>query len=152
MYNAEVLSKFPVVQHFPFGSLFSFSPDPNAKKIQATVHTASQPKSSSSSSSSSSATTPATARPQAGLRDPLADPMMTTRAPMSQTGGAVGVAAPWARWPTKAPWASQTPAPPPSAGQMMAGGGTAAPWAKKKDGDTAGSGQASTRAPWADRR
>ncbi len=26
MFNAEVLSKFPVVQHFPFGSLFSWTP------------------------------------------------------------------------------------------------------------------------------
>ncbi|USP79507.1 Serine/threonine-protein phosphatase 2A activator 1 [Curvularia clavata] len=152
MYNAEVLSKFPVVQHFPFGSLFSFSPDPNAKKIQATVHTASQPK---SSSSSSSATTPATARPQPALRDPLADPVMSAR-----PGGAVGTAAPWARGaagpgvpsgpnqPTQAPWASRTPAPPPAAGQMMVGGGTAAPWARKKDDDA----QQSTRAPWLDRR
>lgn len=31
MYNAEVLSKFPVVQHFPFGSLFSWENDPNAQ-------------------------------------------------------------------------------------------------------------------------
>lgn len=31
MYNAEVLSKFPVVQHFPLGSLFSFEQDPDAK-------------------------------------------------------------------------------------------------------------------------
>jgi serine/threonine-protein phosphatase 2A activator len=30
MYNAEVLSKFPVVQHFPFGSLFKWEKDPNA--------------------------------------------------------------------------------------------------------------------------
>lgn len=29
MYNAEVLSKFPVIQHFPFGSIFSWDPDPN---------------------------------------------------------------------------------------------------------------------------
>lgn len=30
MYNAEVLSKFPVIQHFPFGSLFSWEQDPSA--------------------------------------------------------------------------------------------------------------------------
>ncbi|XP_014554910.1 hypothetical protein COCVIDRAFT_103738 [Bipolaris victoriae FI3] len=154
MYNAEVLSKFPVVQHFPFGSLFSFSPDPNARKIQATVHTASQPKASAS----------ATPRPQPPLRDPLAD---TTAMPSTaRPGGAVGTAAPWARapaaagpgvpsgvnQPTKAPWASRTPAPPPTT-MPEAGVGTAAPWARKKeDGGSAGEGQQGTRAPWADRR
>ncbi|KAL2266065.1 hypothetical protein VTJ83DRAFT_5417 [Remersonia thermophila] len=33
MFNAEVLSKFPVVQHFPFGSLFSWDPDPEAQPL-----------------------------------------------------------------------------------------------------------------------
>lgn len=39
MYNAEVLSKFPVVQHFPFGSLFSWEQDPNQQ--QPATHSAS---------------------------------------------------------------------------------------------------------------
>ena len=43
MYNVEVLSKFPVVQHFPFGSLFRWDPDPNARSQPQSIHTSSQP-------------------------------------------------------------------------------------------------------------
>ena len=43
MYNAEVLSKFPVVQHFPFGSLFRWDPDPEAVRPARSAHVSSQP-------------------------------------------------------------------------------------------------------------
>jgi serine/threonine-protein phosphatase 2A activator len=149
MYNAEVLSKFPVVQHFPFGSLFVWERDPAAKQIQTSVHTASQPNS-----------TAPTSRPEPPLRDPMGE------AGTSAVGGGMppmsGTAAPWAssrvpsrpsvpvpagpNQPTRAPWASSTPLPP--------GGTTTAPWAKP-GGTTAQSTRnagPSTRAPWADRK
>ncbi|KAH7397305.1 serine/threonine-protein phosphatase 2A activator 1 [Pyrenochaeta sp. MPI-SDFR-AT-0127] len=88
MYNAEVLSKFPVVQHFPFGSLFAWELDPNAKVVEASVHTSNQPKASFKSS-----TTPA-ARLQPILRDPIAEvSSMRMRGP----SGTPTTAAPWTR-------------------------------------------------------
>ncbi|KAF2635649.1 phosphotyrosyl phosphatase activator [Massarina eburnea CBS 473.64] len=146
MYNAEVLSKFPVVQHFPFGSLFVWERDPGAKQIQASVHTSSQPKSDAP-----------TARPQPQLRDPMAEPGMSAVGSGMPMGG---TAAPWAssrvpsrqpvpmptgpNQPTRAPWNPSTPLPPP-------GSTTAAPWART--GGTAAPSSTqnafpSTRAPW----
>ena len=85
MYNAEVLSKFPVVQHFRFGTLFSWERDPNAVAPPVSAHSSSQP------SSTDMATTnqfPMRAPPptQAGVAAPWA-----TKAPDSSAG-------------TKAPW------------------------------------------------
>lgn len=135
MYHAEVLSKFPVVQHFPFGSLFVWEADPNASTIQASVHTSSQPKAATPLS------TAPTVRPQPALRDPLNHPTTTRNA-----AGAPVTTAPWvtkntttAPWkttaavppapsgsnqPTRAPWATSTPAPP--SGDVV----TTAPWAR----------------------
>lgn len=45
MYHAEVLSKFPVVQHFHFGGLFKWESDTNLPNAEATIHTANQPRS-----------------------------------------------------------------------------------------------------------
>jgi serine/threonine-protein phosphatase 2A activator len=74
MYNAEVLSKFPVVQHFPFGSLFKWEKDPEAKAPPPTTHAASQP-----------------------LRHPMASHGPSTARPPPPVGFADGVTrAPWA--------------------------------------------------------
>lgn len=104
MYNAEVLSKFPVVQHFPFGSLFSWEQDPNATPATHSVHTANHPISQATTSNAP-----------------------TTRQPPQEGAKALWAQAPGASMaPTAAPWASQ-----PSGGSMAP---TAAPWAKPSSG------------------
>ncbi|CAO2647697.1 Nn.00g086190.m01.CDS01 [Neocucurbitaria sp. VM-36] len=155
MYNVEVLSKYPVVQHFPFGSLFVWEKDPNAKVIQASVHTSSQPKSTTPLSTAPTARPqPSITKSQPPLRDPLADTSPTnarghggnpaTSAPWTTTRGAPQV--PGGANPlTRAPWASATSAPAIPSGPNQptrapwtsrtplpptAGGGTTAPWAK----------------------
>lgn len=143
MYNAEVLSKFPVVQHFPFGSLFSWEQDPDAVPVSQSVHTANHPISQANAPNAPSARQ----TPQEGTKAPWAQASgAPTAAPWAKqpAGGSMApTAAPWARssagvpqtamLPTKAPWASanapgsaelpiRTSAPPFES--------TKAPWAK----------------------
>ncbi|KAJ9203978.1 hypothetical protein DTO166G4_7031 [Paecilomyces variotii] len=142
MYNAEVLSKFPVVQHFPFGSLLSWEKDPNAPPPPSTVHATSGPQ----------------ARPAEGTlaQAPGTSTDYGARAPWaSQSTGPIGAtAAPWAasRGPASVPAAGTGPILPDTS-RMPPGpmAPTRAPWAR--DQPPANSrddpGAMPTRAPWA---
>lgn len=90
MYNAEVLSKFPVVQHFPFGSLFSFDRDPDATVPAPSVHTASQP--TAGPAGAATGMPPPTARPGvAGMVAPWAHGVIPRPGvPYSQRGRGTG--------------------------------------------------------------
>ena len=93
MYNAEVLSKFPVVQHFPFGSLFSWEHDPSALPAESSVHTASQPNSVQPG------------QPQEGTKAPWANTASgATAAPWAATSRPATSAMPH----TTAPWVTNT--------------------------------------------
>jgi serine/threonine-protein phosphatase 2A activator len=111
MYNAEVLSKFPVIQHFPFGSLFRWEKDPDANPTFFTSHTTSLP----------------LREPQAlSGADSRARPGRDTASPGVSTAAGAGTPASWAASPmnppsgivdgvTRAPWPSATkPLPPPN--------------------------------------
>ncbi|KAL8810158.1 MAG: hypothetical protein Q9200_002811 [Gallowayella weberi] len=87
MYVAEVLSKFPVVQHFYFGSLFSWEKDMDAVQAPMTVHTANQPvqpKPAASAPNGAASHQPRTKLP----------PVIN---PMSNSSSFIGTAAPWAK-------------------------------------------------------
>ncbi|CAD6567820.1 MAG: Serine/threonine-protein phosphatase 2A activator 1 [Alectoria sarmentosa] len=145
MYNAEVLSKFPVVQHFPFGSLFSFDQDPNAKPPPTSIHAANQPVRDGFGSSTAEKIAAPRASPQSGTPAPWASP--ATSVPGVVEAG------------TAAPWASRGPSMPgPSVG-------TAAPWARgrtaminpgdgaaallARNGTPSSAAELGTAAPWA---
>lgn len=151
MYDAEVLGKFPVVQHFPFGKFFKWERDPEAQSegTRPSVHAQQQPPSANSGTHSPAGTAAPWAH-QAPSSQPQ-NGMPSTRAPWASAsnsrnaGGAPGTA------PTAAPWASTTSSrmpppgtstriPPPSSGSTYgrmppppAGPGTEAPW-KRRDG------------------
>ena len=101
MYNAEVLSKFPVVQHFPFGSLFQWAKDPEAKPPPTSTHTANQPLRTPADTLA-----PSTARPGA-------PPTRATAAPWAAKPAAAPTG--FVNGATQAPWANRAPGslPPP---------------------------------------
>ena len=155
MYNAEVLSKFPVVQHFRFGSLFRWDRDPHAAAPPSSAHSASQPVRSRPDPPTATATTqfpPRTAPPlppQQSTKAPWApttattDPSNITRLPArGRLPPEQGTKAPWAVRPPDASAGTVTPArasAPPQANAQgkpgaMAPPTTKVPWAKGSSG------------------
>ena len=159
MYSGEVLSKFPVVQHFPFGSLFSWDQDPIAMALATSVHTSSQPSTSSVGPASTSQTSrrrapqDATSAPWAGQSPDLQFPAVQTAAPwtgkpaLASTVAAIGRQIPTQipmQVPTKAPWPGSDTR---SSAQGMPP--TQALWATGASNPHVGSMLPPTTAPWA---
>lgn len=135
MYAAEVLGKFPVVQHFPFGSLFRWECGPRAKSSPANIHVQHQPLRPVKED---------VARPpQSGTQAPWAKPSTSGGMPTSRFGPSIVHGQSSARKapavndshlssamkPTTAPWANATvPQELPTS--------TLAPWARKNERDS----------------
>jgi serine/threonine-protein phosphatase 2A activator len=132
MYNAEVLSKFPVVQHFPFGSLFSWDRDPSAVPPPSTIHTTSGPQ--------ARPVAPDHGMPSVAATRPM--PGAGTQAPWAKPTGAQSASPMGA---TAAPWAGARRDGPPNS---MAGGSTRIPSTLPDTSRMPPGPMAPTRAPW----
>ena len=152
MYSAEVLSKFPVVQHFPFGSLFSWDQDPTAITPATSVHTSSQPSTERVGSASmhlASSRRPsqdATNAPWSGQSTNLPSPTVRTGARWAGKTALTPslVTAATGQLPTRATWTGSDTR---SSAQRMPP--TQAPWAPGTSNPSAGSMLPPTRAPCA---
>lgn len=155
MYSGEVLSKFPVVQHFPFGSLFSWDQDPTATAPATSVHTSNQPSTNSTGSASSQAPTrrtpqDATSVPWAGQSADLPPSAVHTAAPwvgkviLTPTTAAATERHIPPQIPAKAPWSGSD-----TRSLVRGMPTTQAPWATEASSPNAGSMPPPTRAPWA---
>ncbi|KAF2398730.1 rotamase PTPA-1 [Trichodelitschia bisporula] len=122
MYAAEVLAKFPVIQHFPFGALFSWERAPGLPPAPEYSNPAPMARPTATQAGAGTAA-PWTAAGSQGA---------SARMPPPPQAG-TGTAAPWAAAGSQAASARM---PPPQAGR-----GTAAPWA------STGSQGASARMP-----
>ncbi|ROT36502.1 Phosphotyrosyl phosphatase activator [Sodiomyces alkalinus F11] len=147
MYNAEVLSKFPVVQHFPFGSLLSWDQDPDATPPAHSIHVSHQPPSATSGTAAPWAAGAATRMP----------PPMGARGPVPPDGPGIPYSrAPWAgsssSRATRGPSSTMRP---PSLPQTQTGAGPGTgPGSGGRRGGGGGSGSTDaqitiTKAPWA---
>lgn len=116
MYHAEVLSKFPVVQHFRFGSLFSWNQDTTPIALPLPIQ---KPKPLSKGQARSSETSTVSRTPHqavnlASTSAPSATQLSTITLPVSSTA---------------APWATQL-----STTKTLPVSGTAAAWASRQPG------------------
>lgn len=137
MYDEHVLGKFPVVQHFRFGSLFAWDRDPDARTPAApTVHMASQPSAAATSSAPAAV---------------ASIPQVTTAMPPPPPPQAAGhvTAAPWAT----AARPGRPGVPPPFSARLAGAPGAPRSGVGGPPLDVAGGGDGpTTMAPWARRQ
>ena len=113
MYIAEVLSKFPVVQHFPFGQVFKWERDPNAASYTGNIKysAGTDPATPSTAASSASAARGASTTLPPAQAPRMANPYPPSRPVGSASADMAPTRAPWAKPndesalpPTRAPW------------------------------------------------